>query len=105
MVTDTAGYSDLVFGLFAICGYQFSPRLADLADTRLWRTNTAVSYGPLKHMSRHTSGSIASALIGATRGADSIENSYVVQAHRSRHETQNTATTWAQIVSQIWSPK
>ncbi|WP_218136228.1 Tn3 family transposase [Nonomuraea jiangxiensis] len=44
--------SDLVFGLFAICGYQFSPRIADLADMRLWRTNTAATYGPLEHMSR-----------------------------------------------------
>nr|WP_246509800.1 transposase [Nonomuraea endophytica] len=29
-------------------------RIADLADTRLWRTNTRASYGPLEHMSRHT---------------------------------------------------
>ncbi|MBE3011835.1 Tn3 family transposase [Microbispora sp. NEAU-D428] len=31
VITDTASYSDIVFGLFAICGYQFSPRIADLA--------------------------------------------------------------------------
>ncbi|MGW2461825.1 Tn3 family transposase [Streptomyces sp. NPDC001761] len=24
--------SDIVFGLFAICGYQFSPRIADISD-------------------------------------------------------------------------
>ncbi|WP_344948297.1 Tn3 family transposase [Sphaerisporangium flaviroseum] len=53
VVTDTASYSDIVSGLFAICGYQFSPRIADLADTRLWRTNTRAVYGPLEHMSRH----------------------------------------------------
>ncbi|GAA3467418.1 hypothetical protein GCM10018965_019710 [Nonomuraea roseola] len=53
IITDTASYSDLVFGLFAICGYQFSPRIADLADMRLWRTNTRATYGPLEHMSRH----------------------------------------------------
>ncbi|MFB4269198.1 Tn3 family transposase [Nonomuraea sp. GTA35] len=41
-------------GLFSICGYQFSPRIAGLADTRLWRTNTRAVYGPLEHMSRHT---------------------------------------------------
>ncbi|MGI5292802.1 hypothetical protein ACQEVF_57155 [Nonomuraea polychroma] len=29
-----------MFGLFAIRGHQFSPRIADLADMRLWRTNT-----------------------------------------------------------------
>ncbi|WUW03117.1 transposase [Streptosporangium sp. NBC_01469] len=44
----------IVFGLFAICGYQFSPRIADLGDTRLWRTNTRAVYGPLDAMSRHT---------------------------------------------------
>lgn len=42
-----------MFGLFAICGYQFSPRIADLADMRLWRTNIRATYGPLEHMSRH----------------------------------------------------
>ncbi|OKI22866.1 hypothetical protein A6A08_18075 [Nocardiopsis sp. TSRI0078] len=54
VITDTAFYSDIVFGLFAICGYQFSPRIADLGDTRLWRTNTSAVYGPLDQMSRHT---------------------------------------------------
>ncbi|MFE6449655.1 transposase [Nocardiopsis dassonvillei] len=54
VITDTASYSDIVFGLFAICGYQFSPRIADLGDTRLWRTNTRAVYGPLDQMSRHT---------------------------------------------------
>lgn len=43
VITDTASYSDIVFGLLAICGYQFSPRIADLGDTRLWRTNTSAS--------------------------------------------------------------
>jgi len=33
-MTDTAGYSDLVFGLFWLLGYQFSPRLADLGESR-----------------------------------------------------------------------
>lgn len=33
VVTDTASYSDIVFGVFAICGYQFPPRIADLGDT------------------------------------------------------------------------
>ncbi|MCP4303451.1 MAG: Tn3 family transposase [bacterium] len=35
--TDTAGYTDLVFGLFDLCGLRFSPRIRDLADQRLWR--------------------------------------------------------------------
>ena len=36
-MTDTAGYSDQVFGLFRLLGYQFSPRLADIGTTRFWR--------------------------------------------------------------------
>jgi TnpA family transposase len=43
--------SDIVFGLFAICGYQFSPRIADISDTRLWRINVAADYGPLQPVS------------------------------------------------------
>ena len=34
--TDTAGYSDIIFALFDLLGLQFAPRLAGLADTRLW---------------------------------------------------------------------
>ena len=34
--TDTAGYSDIIFALFDLLGLRFAPRLAGLADTRLW---------------------------------------------------------------------
>jgi TnpA family transposase len=37
IMTDTAGYSDIIFGLFGLLGYQFSPRLADIGESRLWR--------------------------------------------------------------------
>src|SRR6516164_2871129 len=37
IITDTAGYCDLIFGLFWLLGFQFSPRLADLGDARYWR--------------------------------------------------------------------
>ncbi|WP_431031548.1 Tn3 family transposase [Plantibacter sp. RU18] len=37
IATDTASYSDIVFGLFRLLGYQFSPRVADMPDQRLWR--------------------------------------------------------------------
>lgn len=33
IMTDTAGASDLVFGLFWLLGYQFSPRLADAGES------------------------------------------------------------------------
>jgi TnpA family transposase len=51
VITDTASYSDIVFGLFAICGYQFSPRIADITDARLWRINDVADYGPLQPVS------------------------------------------------------
>ena len=34
IMTDTAGVSDVVFGLFWLLGYQFSPRLADIGEAR-----------------------------------------------------------------------
>ncbi len=42
--TDTAGYTDLVFGLFDLLGLQFSPRLADLADQKLYRFDKYICY-------------------------------------------------------------
>src|SRR6185436_6788623 len=36
VMADTAGASDLVFGLFWLLGYQFSPRLADIGETNFW---------------------------------------------------------------------
>lgn len=42
--TDTAGYTDLVFGLFDLLGLQFSPRLADLADKKLYRIDKQIEY-------------------------------------------------------------
>jgi len=56
IITDNASYSDIVFGLFAICGYQFAPRIADISDARLWRIRTrlATSYGALDAVSRNS---------------------------------------------------
>jgi TnpA family transposase len=58
VITDTASYSDIVFGLFAICGYQFSPRIADIGDTRLWRMpaerGPRPGYGKVDDLARHT---------------------------------------------------
>lgn len=53
LMTDTAGYSDIVFGLFRLLGYQFSPRLADVGEARLWRIDPEASYGPLDSVARH----------------------------------------------------
>ena len=47
VMTDTAAYSDAIFGLFWLLGYQFCPRLADIGGTRIWRADKDVNYGPL----------------------------------------------------------
>ena len=41
MVTGAASYADIVFELFRILGYPFSPRIADLSDTRFWCVDPA----------------------------------------------------------------
>ncbi len=53
LITDTAGYSDVVFGLFWLLGYQFSPRLADIGARRFWRIDPNADYEPLNNISRH----------------------------------------------------
>jgi TnpA family transposase len=69
VTTDHASYSDIVFGVFAILGYRFSPRFADLADQRYWRANLPATmpervempeqqaaiadYGPLEPIARN----------------------------------------------------
>ena len=53
IISDTAGYSDVIFGLFWILGYQFSPRLADIGGARFWRLNAATDYGTLNKVARH----------------------------------------------------
>lgn len=53
IMVDTHGFSEVVFGLFALLGYRFSPRLADLSDQRFWRLQKEDDYGPLNELSRH----------------------------------------------------
>jgi Tn3 transposase DDE domain len=53
VMADTASYSDWVFGLFFLLGYQFSPRLADLGEARFWRIDPRADYGPLSALARH----------------------------------------------------
>jgi TnpA family transposase len=53
LISDNAGYSDLVFGLFRVLGYQFSPRIADLGDARLWRFDRDANYGRLDGIARN----------------------------------------------------
>ena len=53
IMADTAAYSDVIFGLFYLLGYQFSPRLADIGETRFWRMDGATDYGPLNQLARN----------------------------------------------------
>ena len=51
--TDTAGYTDLIFGLFDLTGLRFSPRIRDLADQRLRRLPTTPTDTPTAALLRH----------------------------------------------------
>ena len=53
IMADTAAYSDVIFGLFYLLGYQFSPRLADIGATRFWRIDPGADYGALNGHARH----------------------------------------------------
>ncbi len=52
LMTDTAGSSDIVFGLFWLLGFQFSPRLADAGEARFWRLDPDADYGVLDGLAR-----------------------------------------------------
>lgn len=42
--TDTAGYTDQVFGLSHLLGFRFAPRIRDISDVKLYCTNKASEY-------------------------------------------------------------
>lgn len=52
IMTDTAGASDIIFGLFWLLGYQFSPRLADAGAAVFWRIDKDADYGVLNDLAR-----------------------------------------------------
>ena len=45
VMADTAGVSEVVFGLFWLLGYQFSPRMADIGKAKFWRLDPTADYG------------------------------------------------------------
>lgn len=57
VATDNASYSDIVFGIFKILGYNFSPRFKDLDDQRFWRATMpgveTGTYGVLEPLARN----------------------------------------------------
>jgi len=48
--TDTAGFTDHVFGLMHLLGFRFAPRIRDLGDTKLFIPKGDVSYDALAPM-------------------------------------------------------
>jgi TnpA family transposase len=74
-MTDTAGYTDVVFGLFRLLGYQFSPRLADAggaAGSLLQRQTTGSQLmRALRSHTRHLS-TLARAIAQVGRAAKTI---------------------------------
>lgn len=53
IMTDTGAYTDVIFAIFWLLGYQFSPRIADVGGSRFWRVDPAANYGPLNKLAAH----------------------------------------------------
>ncbi|MEJ8654339.1 Tn3 family transposase [Streptomyces sp. MS1.AVA.3] len=56
-VTDTASYSDIVFGLLTLAGFAYAPQPADLPDCltarqELWRIDRTADYGAFQDAAR-----------------------------------------------------
>ena len=56
VMSDSAGASEIIFALFWLRGYQFSPRLADVNDATFWRIDRNADYGSLNSLARKTVG-------------------------------------------------
>jgi len=84
--TDTAGYSELIFSLFDLVGLQFSPRIRDMADQRLYRLDRSVRY---EHIEPLFSGILNQDLIlrrwdDLLRVAGSVKMGWVTASQRIR---------------------
>src|SRR3954466_3593793 len=53
IVTDTGAYTDVIFGIFWLLGFQFSPRIADVGGARFWRVDSTADYGALNKLAAH----------------------------------------------------
>ena len=53
IMTDTGAYTDVIFGVFWLLGYQFSPRIADVGGARFWRVDATADYGGLDKLAMH----------------------------------------------------
>ncbi|MGL4569104.1 MAG: Tn3 family transposase, partial [Fusobacteriaceae bacterium] len=50
--TDTAGYTDQVFGLTHLLGFRFAPRIRDLSDVKLFNLSGAINFKNLDSLLR-----------------------------------------------------
>lgn len=65
--TDTAGFTDHVFGLMHLLGFRFAPRIRDLGETKLFVPKGDASYDALKPQQRQAEHQADSCvLIGTT---------------------------------------
>ena len=53
IMSDTGAYSDVIFGLFYLLGFKFSPRLKDLKHARYWRVNARATYAEFNEVSQN----------------------------------------------------
>jgi TnpA family transposase len=52
LITDQGSYSDIVFAIVTLLGFDYRPVLADLPDTKLWRINRGADYAVLNKAAR-----------------------------------------------------
>ncbi|MEV7626438.1 Tn3 family transposase [Actinoplanes sp. NPDC089786] len=52
LITDQGSYSDIVFGIVTLLGFDYRPVLADLPDAKLWRINRGADYALLNRAAR-----------------------------------------------------
>ncbi|MBN9386574.1 MAG: Tn3 family transposase [Chloroflexi bacterium] len=52
--SDTAGFTEIVFGLFSLLGMQFSPRIRDVSEQRLYRLDRLAEFPELKPLIQGT---------------------------------------------------
>ena len=58
--TDTSGFTELIFAICHLLGFQFAPRIKDLPEQRLWKPDKMVRY---KHIESVFDGAINVSLI------------------------------------------
>ena len=53
IMTDTGAYTDVIFAIFWLLGYQFCPRIADIGGSRFWRIDPKADYGVFNNLASH----------------------------------------------------